>query len=137
MDIEIPKRSYEFLKQNQKNTHTIKTTNTSTNESDVYVSIYACAKALDINPGIIKLCCEKKKKNNVGISKNDNQAYTFEYTIDPITKIPARKITIHNTEDERREARREASKKFQTSEKAILYRQKRKCPSFAITKAIS
>ena len=126
MDIEIPKRNYEFLKNNQKNTHAIKTINTATNQMDVYVSIYACSKALSINAGIIKLCCEKMKKNNVGISKIDNQTYTFEYTTDEITKVPNRKITVRFSDEERQEARRQASRKFQTSEKGKLYRENRK-----------
>ena len=56
------KRNYGFLKDSQKNTHTIKATNTKSLLSEVYVSIYACSKDLNINAGVIKLCCDKKKK---------------------------------------------------------------------------
>ena len=122
----IIKRDYGFLKDNQKNTHTIKATNTQSLLSEVYVSIYACAKDLNINAGVIKLCCDKKKKVNIGTSKTDKQTYTFDYTVESITKQPNRKITLHVTEDERIKARLEASKKFALSEKALLYRQKRK-----------
>jgi len=38
------KRDYGFLKDSQKNTHTIKATNTKSLLSEVYVSIYACSK---------------------------------------------------------------------------------------------
>ena len=58
----IVKRDYGFLKVCQKNTHTIKATNTKSLLSEVYVSIYACSKDLNINAGVIKLCCDKKKK---------------------------------------------------------------------------
>ena len=74
----------------------------------MYVSIYACSKALEINAGIIKLCCEKKKKLNIGRSKKDDQVFTFDYTTDDITIQPNRKITIHATDDARIQARRQA-----------------------------
>ena len=57
----IVKRDYGFLKDSQKNTHTIKATNTKLLTSEVYVSIYACSKEFNINAGVIKLCCEQKK----------------------------------------------------------------------------
>ena len=57
----IVKRNYGFLKDSQKNTHTIKATNAKSLLSEVYVSIYACSKDLNINAGVIKLCCDKKK----------------------------------------------------------------------------
>ena len=122
----ISKRDYGFLKDSQKNTHTIKATNSKSLVSEVYVSIYACAKDLNINAGVIKLCCDKKKKVNIGTSKTDNEIYTFDYTAEMITKQPNRKITLHATEEERIKARYESSKKIALSEKALLYRQKRK-----------
>jgi hypothetical protein len=120
------KRDYGFLKDSQKNTHTIKATNTKSLLSEVYVSIYACSKDLNINAGVIKLCCDKKKKVNIGTSKTDFSTYTFDYTVEPTTKQPVRKITLHATEDERIKARHESARKFALSEKALLYRQKRK-----------
>ena len=47
----IVKRDYGFLKDSQKNTHTIKANNTKSLLSEVYVSIYACSKDLNINAG--------------------------------------------------------------------------------------
>ena len=72
------KRDYGFLKDSQKNTHTIKATNTKSLLSEVYVSIYACSKDLNKNAGVIKLCCDKKKQVNIGTLKTH---YSFKSKI--------------------------------------------------------
>ena len=96
----IVKRDYGFLKDSQKNTHTIKATNTKSFLAEVYVSIYACSKDWNINAGVITLCCDKKKKVNIGTSKTD----------EPNTKQPVRKITLHATEEQRIKARHESAR---------------------------
>ena len=129
------KRDYGFLKDIQKNTHRIKATNTKSLWSEVYVSIYACSKDLNINAGVIKLCCDKKKIN-IGTSKTDFATYTFDYTDEPTTKQPVGKITLHATEEQQIKARHESARKFALSEKALLYRQKRKQIPLCKTKII-
>lgn len=53
-------------------------TNDETKIMTSYKSIYTCSRMLNINPGIIKLSCENKCRG--GISKLDNQYYTFKYS---------------------------------------------------------
>ena len=45
-----------------------------------YKSMYAAGKDLNINPGLIKYCCEGKNNIKSGFSKNDGRRYRFIYT---------------------------------------------------------
>ena len=44
-----------------------------------YKSMYAAGKYFNINPGLIKDCCEGTNKVNSGFSKNDGRRYRFIY----------------------------------------------------------
>ena len=63
-------------------------------ESVAYASINECSKDLNINPGIIKYCCEKMNRVKSGVSKLNNHRYRFEYTDEEVSKvIPHRTMT--------------------------------------------
>ena len=85
------KRDYGFLKVCQKNTHTIKATNTKSFLSEVYVSIYACSKDLNINAGVIKLCCDKKKKLILDFQKLIFQLIHLIIQLNPLQNNQAEK----------------------------------------------
>ena len=44
-----------------------------------YKSMYAAGKYLNINPWLIKYCCEWKNNVKSGFSKNDGRRYRFIY----------------------------------------------------------
>ena len=68
-----------FVAKNHQNKKCVKATNTNTNEVSYYNSLYAVQQHLGINPGIVKMICDKINRCKTGISKKDNHHYKFEY----------------------------------------------------------
>ena len=51
-----------------------------TGEKIIYPSIYSASIDLDINPGTIKLNCDRMRNVKSGISKKNNNNYSFSYS---------------------------------------------------------
>jgi hypothetical protein len=66
------------------------------NIHEVYESIYACSKDLNVNPGIIKYCCDKTNRVKSGTSKLTHHRFRFEYTSDQPTKLLPRTRNYSN-----------------------------------------
>ncbi|MBK9285072.1 MAG: HNH endonuclease [Sphingobacteriaceae bacterium] len=96
---------------NMQKRHLVKATKVSTNTFEIYKSLYACSKDLNINCGIIKMVCEKLNGVKSGISKSTNEKYIFEYTTEAPTINNTRNMTLHTTDEERKNAVRETIKK--------------------------
>lgn len=61
------------------NKRAIKAVKLNDNTEQEFKSIYACSKALNINSGLIKQCCEKLNYVKSGSSKTDGKRYAFSY----------------------------------------------------------
>lgn len=72
-------RNYDFVASNHKNRHSVVATCLEDNTTKQYKSLYACSKDLNINSGIIKMCCENKNNVKFGVSKKDELKYSFVY----------------------------------------------------------
>lgn len=55
--------------------------NLSTNEENIYNSLYSVHKELAINAGHVKMICEGLNYCNSTTSKKDGNGYTFEYVL--------------------------------------------------------
>ena len=74
-------RDYSFVKDNRKNRKTVEGINLSTNEENIYNSLYSVQKELAINAGHVKMICESLNYCKSTTSKKDGNRYTFEYVL--------------------------------------------------------
>lgn len=105
----VKKRNYDHNKDNMKNIHRVKVTNTANNEVIIYKSLYAASKDLNLNASTIKNLCEKKEN---GIFIINNVPHKFEYTTEEPTKQVTRQFTVYNSDDERAKAKNERQRKY-------------------------
>ena len=72
-------RNYKFASKNHQNRKCVKAINKTTNEVSYFNSLHAVNQHLNINVGIVKMCCEGLNNCKSGKSKKDGHSYTFEY----------------------------------------------------------
>ena len=70
---------FSFVKDNHKNVKLVKSVCIETGDVDYFHSLYSVQKELDINSGLVKMCCEGKNYIKQGKSKVNGNTYTFEY----------------------------------------------------------
>ena len=75
----IKKRDFSYVANNHKNRKCVRATNIETNEVTHFNSMHAVKQHLDINAGIVSMCCRGIDHHKSSVSKKDGQRYTFEY----------------------------------------------------------
>ena len=73
-------RDYSFVKDNHKNRKSVKAINIETKQVFHFNSLYAAQQYLEINAGLISMCCQGINRCKTGISKKDGQRYRFKFT---------------------------------------------------------
>jgi hypothetical protein len=80
----MKKRDNTFVKDNHKHKHHIKACSKDGTETIYYDTLYSCHKMLNVNCGLIKMCCEGKNRVKSAKSKQNGKSYVFSY----IEEIP-------------------------------------------------
>jgi|GEM_PF-4594807 len=115
----VPNRDYSFVKDMQKSKRSVKSKNLRTGQIDIYRSMYAAQQDLEINAGIIKMICDGTNRCKTGVSKKDNDNYSFSYTDELPTKKVTRELILHNNDEERKDAIIKTQQKCHQRDKQI------------------